>query len=172
MAKLSHDVKVFIVQRLAMYDTPTQVADAVKETFGVEIDRRQAETYDAERPGEKPAKRWIALYEATRTRFLESVSDIPIANRAVRLRRLERMACAAEAKRNYPLAAQLHEQAAKEVGDYYTNTRNLAHSGVIGGGVLAVPVPPDADQWAATAAAQQALLSTRPTIAAPTESDQ
>jgi phage terminase small subunit len=34
-----------------------------------------------------------------------------------------------------------------------------------GGGVLAVPIPVDAAQWAATAEAQQALLAARPAIA-------
>jgi hypothetical protein len=165
MARLSEDAKTFIVQRLAMFDTPTQVADAVKESFGVDTDRRQVELYDALRAGEKPAARWVALFNATRAKFLATVSDIPIANKAVRLRRLERMAVAAESKKNFPLAAQLHEQAAKEVGDFYTNTRKLAHSGAVGGGVLAVPVPITDEQWTNAAAAQQAALLQRPAAA-------
>ncbi len=36
-----------------------------------------------------------------------------------------------------------------------------------GGGVLAVPMPVDAEQWAATAAAQQALSMSRPATAQP-----
>lgn len=161
MARLSDEHKTFIVQRLAMFDTPQQVADAVKEEYGIEVPRQQVQSYDPT-VGIKPAKKWIALFDASREKFLESVSEIPIANRSVRLRRLERMAVSAEQRKNYPLAAQLLEQAAKEVGEAYTNTRNIKHSGGVAGGVLAVPVPLSDDQWAAAAANQQAELLKRP----------
>ena len=46
MAALKEPVKIFIVQSLACFDTPQQVADAVKQRFGIEIDRRQCEAYD------------------------------------------------------------------------------------------------------------------------------
>jgi hypothetical protein len=120
-------VKTFIVQRLAMYDTPQQVADAVKDEFNVDVVRQHVRIYDATQT--KSAKKWRALFNSTRKQFLEKIADIPIANRAVRLRRLERMAVAAEAKGNRPLAAQLLEQAAKEVGDTFTNRRELTGKG-------------------------------------------
>jgi hypothetical protein len=121
MAKLSEDVKSFIVKQLAMYDTPTQVAEAVKERFGLEVTRQQVRAYDPG-AGVRIMKKWHVVFDATRKNFLEHSGEIPIANRAVRLRRLERMAVAAESKKNYPLAAQLHEQAAKECGDYYSRS--------------------------------------------------
>lgn len=164
MAKLSEEHKVFVVQRLAMFDTPSQVVEAVKEEYGIEIPRQQVQSYDPT-VGPKPAKKWIALFEATRESFLDSASQIPIANRSVRLRRLERMAVAAEGRKNYALAAQLLEQAAKEVGEAYTNTRNIKHSGGVVGGVLAVPVPISDEQWAVTASSQQAELLKRPASA-------
>ena len=58
-----------------------------------------------------------------RKRFREETADIPIANRAYRLRGLGRMAEKAENMRNLALTAQLYEQAAKEVGDIYVNRR-------------------------------------------------
>jgi hypothetical protein len=125
MARLSEDVKTFIVQRLACYDTPQQVADAVKEEFGLAVDRRQVQLYDPERTGKKPAAKWCAIFEATRKQFLEAIDTIPIANKAVRLRRLDRMAREAERRGNYVLTAQLLEQAAKETGGVYTNRREL-----------------------------------------------
>lgn len=124
MPKLPEPVKAFIVQRLACFDTPTQVAAAVKEEFGLEVTRQRVHEYD---PGRKsPGKKWRALFDSTRARFLEGVSDIPSANKATRIRRLERMAVAAEASKNYALAAQLYEQIAKEMGGLYTNKRELA----------------------------------------------
>ena len=125
MAKLAEAVKAFIVQRLACYDTPQQVADAVNEEYGLTVDRRQVQTYDPERSGQKPAEKWCALFEATRKKFLESVDDLPIAQKSYRLRRLQEMARKAEHNKNYVLAAQILEQAAKETGGMYTNRREI-----------------------------------------------
>lgn len=123
--KLNDAIKTDVVQRLAMYDSPKTIADAVKEEYGIEISRQGIQAYDPT-VGTKPADRWCAIFKATRKKFLETTADIPIANRSVRLRRLERMAIAAEGMRNFALAAALHEQAAKEVGDVYTNRSKVA----------------------------------------------
>jgi hypothetical protein len=102
MHRLTDAVKAFIVMHLAMYDTPTQVAAAVKETFGLDVDRRQIWIYNPTkgRKKDKPGEQWVDLFTVTRDKFLESVSDIPIAIRAVRLRRLDRMAQQLERNRN------------------------------------------------------------------------
>jgi hypothetical protein len=126
--KLTDEQQTVVVQRLAMFDTPSQVADFVREEFGVEITRQSIHYYDPTH-GDKPAEKWVQIFNATRTAFLESTADIPIANKSVRLRRIERMALAAEKSRNYALAAQLHEQAAKEVGEVFTNRLKAEHTG-------------------------------------------
>ena len=46
MATLKEPVKIFIVQSLACRDTPQEVADAVKQEFGIEIGRQQVAAYD------------------------------------------------------------------------------------------------------------------------------
>ena len=46
MAALKEQVKIFIVQALACMDTPQQVANAVKQEFNIEIDRKQVQLYD------------------------------------------------------------------------------------------------------------------------------
>lgn len=122
MAALSNEVKAFIVQALACFDTPSQVAEAVNKEFGIEISRQSVESHDpTKRQGRNLAKRWVVLFEDTRKRFREDTAEIPIANRAYRLRALGRMAEKVEGMRNYGLAMQLLEQAAKEVGDVYVN---------------------------------------------------
>ncbi|WP_353936283.1 DUF2280 domain-containing protein [uncultured Pseudomonas sp.] len=124
MATLSNDVKAFIVQALACFDTPSRVATAVREEFGIEVTRQQCESHDPTKyAGRDLAKRWRVLFEDTRRRFREETADIPIANRAHRLRTLGRMAEKAEGMRNLALTAQLLEQAAKEVGDVYVRSR-------------------------------------------------
>ncbi|AZE55901.1 Phage protein [Pseudomonas synxantha] len=124
MAALQNDVKAFIVQALACFDTPSQVVEAVQKEYGVAVTRQQVETHDPTKTsGKGLAKRWVTMFEDTRKRFREETAEIPIANRAYRLRGLGRMAEKAESMRNLALTAQLYEQAAKEVGDVYVNRR-------------------------------------------------
>ncbi|MRT62891.1 DUF2280 domain-containing protein [Pseudomonas sp. CAH-1] len=124
MAALRDEVKAFIVQGLACFDTPTQVADAVKQEFDVVVTRQQVATYDPTKyVGRGLSAKWRTLFEDTRKRFREETAEIPIANRAFRLRGLGRMAEKAESMRNLALTAQLYEQAAKECGDMYVNRK-------------------------------------------------
>ncbi|VVP26587.1 hypothetical protein PS876_04114 [Pseudomonas fluorescens] len=46
MAALQNDVKAFIVQALACFDTPSQVVDAVQKEYGISVTRQQVETHD------------------------------------------------------------------------------------------------------------------------------
>ncbi len=124
--KLNDEQKTFVVQSLACFDTPSAVVEAVRSEFGIEITRQTIEGYDPnKRAGATLAEEWRQVFEATRKAFLEDTSRIAISHRAVRLRALQRMAEKAEGMKNLALAAQLHEQAAKEVGDAYTNRREL-----------------------------------------------
>ena len=67
-----------------------------------------------------------AIFEATRATFLEETAAIGVSHRAVRLRAIERLAYKAEALGNLVLAASLLEQAEKEVGNAFTNKREVA----------------------------------------------
>ena len=124
MAVLRSEVKAFIVQALACFDTPSQVVESVKKEFGIEVSRQQCESHDPTKfAGRALGVKWAELVHAARKRFREETEDIPIANRAYRLRTLGRMAEKAENMKNMALTAQLLEQAAKEVGDVYVNRR-------------------------------------------------
>lgn len=82
-----------------------------------------------------------AVFEETRKSFLEDTSGIAISHKAVRLRALQRMAERAEEVGNIVAAMDLLEQAAKEVGDAYSNRRVLAHEGKDGGPIQQQTVP-------------------------------
>ncbi|HGH5788407.1 DUF2280 domain-containing protein [Klebsiella pneumoniae] len=130
MAALKPEVKAFIVQSVACFDTPSQVVESVLKEFGIQITRQQVEQNDPTKvSGKGLAKKWVDMFNATRDRFLNEISDIPIANKAYRLRALDRMMTKAEGMRNMALAASLMEQAAKECGDAYTNKQKVEHSG-------------------------------------------
>lgn len=129
MAALSKEIKSFIVQALACFDTPSQVSQAVQDEFGIKVSRQQCESHDPTKAsGKDLAAKWIVLFHDTRKRFREESAEIPIANRSFRLRALGRMAERAEGMKNIALAAQIMEQAAKESGDMYTNRQKLDHT--------------------------------------------
>jgi len=144
MAALKNDVKAYIVQALACFDTPSQVVESVQAEFKVKITRQQVEAYDPTKAsGKALASRWVEMFNATRTRFQNEIADIPIANKAYRLRALDRMATKTEGMKNFALASQLIEQAAKEVGDAYTNKHKFEHSGPNGGAIETVTMNKD-----------------------------
>ncbi len=122
MAALKNEVKSFIVQALACFDTPSQVVESVKNEFGVVLSRQQVETHDPTKTsGKGLALKWQTLFHDTRKRFREETAEIPIANRAFRLRAMNRFVEKAETMKNIGLAMQILEQAAKETGDMYVN---------------------------------------------------
>lgn len=119
---LDGDQKAFVVQALARFDTPTQVAEKVKEEFGLDVSRQLVHAYDPTKyAGRNLSEDLRRLFEDTRAHFLKAVDEIPIANKAMRLDSLNRMAARAEKQGNLGLAARLHEQAAKEMGGQFTN---------------------------------------------------
>lgn len=139
MATLKGEVKAFIVQSLACFDTPSQVVELVKKEFGLSITRQQVESHDPTKAnGRGLAQKWVDMFNATRERFQDEISDIPIANKAYRLRVLDRMATRAEGMKNLALTAEIIEQAAKECGDAYTNKHKFEHSGPNGGAIQTI----------------------------------
>lgn len=134
MASLKIEVKAYIVQQLACFDTPSQIVESVQKEFGIEITRQQVASHDPTKvAGSGLAKKWVDLFNSTRERFQNEISDIPIANKAYRLRVLDRMATKTEKMKNFPLTVQIMEQAAKEVGDAYTNKLKVESTGKDGG---------------------------------------
>lgn len=132
MATLADPVKLFIVQALACYDTPSQVAAAVKEQFGIEVTRMQVSTYDfGKQTCRGISKKLQDVFTSTREAFLSDVSTIPIAQQAFRLRVLQRALVKVEGQGNVAMVSQLLEQAAKESGGVFTNKTKLEHSGEI-----------------------------------------
>lgn len=134
MAVLKPEVKAAIVQMLACYDTLSIVVDAIQKDYGIRVTPQQVESHDPTKvSGKTLAKKWVELFNLTRDRFLNEISDIPIANKAYRLRVLQRMSTTAEGMKNLGMTAQLLEQAAKEVGDAYSNKQKVELTGKDGG---------------------------------------
>lgn len=126
MATLNNKVKAFIVQGLATYMTPSEVVEAVKVEFGLDVTRQQVSNYNPElAAGLELSQKYKDLFVKFREDFNTNIQAIPIANKAYRLAMLDRMARDAEKSRNRPLAASLLEQAAKDVGEVFTNKQKV-----------------------------------------------
>lgn len=110
MAALKEPVKIFIVQSLACFETPQQVADAVKQRFGIEIERQQCENYDPTKyAGRNLSKKLRDLFERTRKDFKENIENIPIANKAFHFKELQQMY--GEYSKNKVMKAKVLKQA-------------------------------------------------------------
>jgi hypothetical protein len=132
MSDLDGEQKVFVVHRLASFDSPTQVARQFREVYGVEMSRQQAQHYDPTSvSGASLGSELKELFYAERKRFLDGMSQLGIVHRTMRLHRLERYLNVLEDRGNVLGAALILEQAAKECGDAFTNMR--VHTGPGGG---------------------------------------
>lgn len=125
--KLSEVQKVFLVQRLALYESPKEAAEALKEEHGISITPQAAERYDPHKhAGRRLGKKWCELFEHTRKALLKDVEKhVPLANKPVRLRKLSKAAYAFEGSGNYVAMADMLERIAKEMGNVHTNRREL-----------------------------------------------
>lgn len=128
MAALTGEQKVFVVERLAAFQTPAEVIQAVAETFGVTVAKQQLQRYDPTTTnGAGLSAELREVFARTRESYIKETAAIPIAHQAFRLNELQRMYRAVG--RNAELGAKLLEQAAKEVGGHYTNRRELTGEG-------------------------------------------
>ncbi len=118
MPKLTDEIKEFIVKRHACYETPSRIAAAVRNNFGIDIDRRRVFDYNpaGSRP---PAQRWIDLHAVTRARFLRDLAEVGVAQKVIRLRMLDRFAQMADDDNRHDKAAKFLDQAARECGGFY-----------------------------------------------------
>ena len=122
---LTDEMREFIVRGLARYQSPTEVAHALRDAYGVEVSRQLVYRYDAD-SARPPAQRWRDLHAAARQAFLDEAAVIGVAHKALRLRLLDRMTQRALAE-NYTLqAAAFLEQAAKECGGIYESRKSMA----------------------------------------------
>lgn len=126
MPALKNHQKMFVVQRLAWFDSPTEVANAVKDEFNLVVDRSQIAQYDpTTQSGRELGIKLQEFFFDQRRKFLADIEQIPLANKTVRVRELSKLFYAARQRNNTVLAASLCEQIAKEVGNFYTNKTML-----------------------------------------------
>jgi hypothetical protein len=120
MAQLKREIKLFIVRSLAVFNTPTETANAVQEEFGIKVTPQKCEAYDpTKRTGKDLSKEFVDEFNETRKQFKENLENIPIANKVYRLQKMQNIINANS--KNSMLVLTALEQAAKEVGGAFTN---------------------------------------------------
>ncbi|MEC7118572.1 MAG: DUF2280 domain-containing protein [Pseudomonadota bacterium] len=123
MAQLKKEIKLFIVRELAVFNTPSEVAAAVKQEFKVEITRQRCESYDpTKRVGHNLSDELKAEFEATRKAFLAAPQDIPISNLSYRQARRQKVLEGAKAPM---IILDVLDRAAKDMGGVFTNRQEV-----------------------------------------------
>ncbi len=121
MARLKGKHKSFIVRYLACYETPTEVADLVKEEFDIEVSRQQIKFYSPNdrQGGRELSQKWKDLFEMTRKEYLEDAIQHPIAHKGYRIAMLHKPIASADTNKNTEQVRKLLETAAKEIGGQF-----------------------------------------------------
>ena len=133
--KLNERNKLFLVQQLACFASPTEAAEALKEERRVIITPQACEHYDpSKRAGASLARHLRAVFEETRKAFLKHIEkNVPEANKAVRVRHLAVASRRLREARDWDGMADMFEHIAKELGNVHSNRREL--TGKAGGAI-------------------------------------
>lgn len=124
--KRDYAQKRFIVLMLAQHEPPSAIVTEVREKFGIELTRQMIAVYDpTKRSGRDLGKELRDLFFKERAAFLQTLENIPVSNKVVRMRLLNDAVFVFHEKGSYVAMAGLLEQAAKEVGDIFTNRREV-----------------------------------------------
>lgn len=125
MADLTEDMKHFIVRGHAQFLIGPDIIKGLAEEFDVQVTRQQVAMYNPQRLAFDAGEKWREIFTGYRDAYMKEITSHDIANPAWRIGMLDRMAKKAERAGNMKLAAELAEQAAKEVGGAFTNERKL-----------------------------------------------
>jgi hypothetical protein len=116
--------KRWLVEQHAMWTPMAEILELfVKEFPGRAVDYGQAWEYNLANPKNRRRRGpdLIELFDSTRDRFIVETRDIRIASKAYRLRELDALYHDEKAAGYRKAAKATLEQAAKEVGDVFTN---------------------------------------------------
>lgn len=135
MARINKKVKIFIVKMLAEFETTTDTAKAVKDIFNVDVSQQQCECYDpTKKMGHDLSQELKDLFYKYRRTANDEIEAIPIANKRYRLQKLQSLVD--KFGDNPVFTPKFLEQAAKEVGNQYTNKQEI--TGANGGPIESI----------------------------------
>jgi hypothetical protein len=128
--KIQPQHRRYMVQMLACYRSPSEIAKLLKEHFDVGITRQSVEYYDPTKAaGADLAPDLCRLFAETRRRFHERSADIGIGQQTFRLAEMHDNYFKLKERGALIAAQTILEQAAREVGGMFTNARVLTGAG-------------------------------------------
>ena len=124
MAALNDKVKAFIVYGFANFMTPQEIIGAVKKEFDIDVTSPQVSFYNPNtiNANKELGQRWRDLFEEYRQIAIEETQELWIAHKPQRLKKLQ---SDFEKSKNPKLRLEILEQAAKEVGEVFTNKQTV-----------------------------------------------
>jgi len=129
--KLSDKAKFFVLKRLAAFEKPTEIAEAVKAEFGVDMSRQNVEFYDPAK-NSVLGKQWLEFWVSERKKFIEEVDAQPLQHLAYRQKVRQR--ALDQSGRNPKMMLQIADSAAKDAGGAYTNKTEVTGTVEVGTG--------------------------------------
>ncbi|ATO20627.1 hypothetical protein BS636_13565 [Acinetobacter sp. LoGeW2-3] len=119
MARLKKHEKAFIVRSLAQFMEPSQVVEAVKENFKIDVSRQQVECYDPTKvAGADLSQEFVDMFYEARKKYIEQpIYNIEGANDIVQLQILSDLLVSK--KGNVVMAIKLIDQMQKIVKGHY-----------------------------------------------------
>lgn len=127
--KLNDQHRAYIVKRLACFDGRKEIRDDLEAEYGISVTEAAIGHYNPySLSGKKLSAKWRHVFDTTREAFLKNAaSETPLANKAVRIRRLAKYVEKHEKNGNMVAAAETMVLIAKELGGSFTNLRQ--HTG-------------------------------------------
>ncbi len=148
MATLTDEMQVLVVQRFATFVSASEIQRELKD-LGFECSLQQLSYYNADLASSTDLSAKLReLFKQIRESFVRDTTQIAIAHKSYRLRELDDMARSAKKLKNFALAGSLMEQAAKEMGEAYTNKRVIEPADPLAALAAMLGESPDAVQAA------------------------
>jgi hypothetical protein len=115
--KLTDEQKIWLVQRAAAFESAGTIIKSLQQEFGITLCRAAVHYYNPNTcTGKRLSAKWKTLFYETRKAIIAGGMEIGVANKRVRLRRLETMAQDAMDGGDFNSAAKALAQAARETG--------------------------------------------------------
>jgi hypothetical protein len=116
--RLTDRQRIYVVRRLAAYDKPKAIAESLARDFGVTVTLKAIESYNpCLSTGRHLGQRWRVLFAQAREAYLKSTAEIGVTQKAVRIRRRDRLAERAEEAGQFKAASDILDAIARDVGD-------------------------------------------------------
>ncbi|MFW1635474.1 DUF2280 domain-containing protein [Acinetobacter oleivorans] len=129
MATLNKKQKLFIVQSLAVFNTPQETVILVKEEFDINVSRQQVESYDPTKvAGRDLSKEFKDVFEKTRDDYLsQPLNKISGVNDIVQLKILNDLLWSK--KNNVRMTIQIVDQMQKITKGFYDKKAEQGNKG-------------------------------------------